>query len=74
MCKRGRRYTTWLALKGGMCLLQTRAIEGLKALRGGMCSSCANKLTFEMVRTHVIQYDPIYILAYQRLFQKRSRS
>ena len=31
--------------------LQTRAIEGLKALRGRMCSSCADKLTFEMVKT-----------------------
>ena len=54
--------------------LQTRTIEGLNALRGGMCSSCANKLIFEMVRIQIIQNDPTYVTAYQHPFQKRSRS
>ena len=54
--------------------LQTRAIEGLKALRNILCSQCADRITFEMVRTHIISNDPAYVPAYQRLFQKRSRS
>ena len=44
--------------------LQTRAIEGLKALRGGMRSSCSDKLTFEMIITQVIPNDPTYVPAY----------
>ena len=46
--------------------MQTREIEGLKALRNRMCSRCADKLTFEMVRTHIISNDPAYVPAYQK--------
>ena len=54
--------------------LETRSIEGLKALRSVMCSSYADSLTFEMVRTQFIPNDLAYVPAYQHPFQKMSRS
>lgn len=53
--------------------LQTKAVEGLKRLRYGLCPECSDRLHYELIRTQVIDNDPNWIPAHQRAYPSRGR-